>query len=146
MAEASSRAFVVGTKFPAEAPRLLVVVACVRGHTQIACKSEYSIGTVSTVLAVSVKAYLKRLGGGRPPWIGSFEFEAVFESRCPSTGGRWSAGNVSLFGPKGVVTERGLDGFFPSMLDCVMVVGSEQNILLDPKKLTCMRPLSDAYR
>lgn len=137
--------FAVGTKSPADAPRLLVVVVCVRGHTRIACTSEHSIGTVSTILAVSVEAYLKRLDGGRPPWDGSFGFEVVFESRCPSTGGRWSAGKVSLFGPKGVVTERGLDGFLPSMLDFVMVVGSEQNILLDPRKLTCMRPLSDVY-
>ena len=44
----------------------------------------------------------------------------VFESRWPSTGGRSSGGRVSLFGPKGVVTERGLDRFRPSVLDFVV--------------------------
>jgi hypothetical protein len=114
--------FVVDTKFLAEAPRRLVVAASGGDHTRIACASKHSVGTVSTILAVSVGAYRKRADNGRPPCNGSFGFVvAVFDSRCPSTGGRWSAGKVSLFGPKGVVTERGLDGFLPSVLDFITV-------------------------
>lgn len=131
MAAATSRAFAVGTKFPAEAPKRLTVATNVKGHTRIACASEHSVGSVSTILAISVEAYRKRLDSGRPPCNGSFGLAvAVFESRCPSTGGRWSAGKVSLFGPKGVVTERGLDGFLPSVLDFVMVVGGVSKISL----------------
>ena len=106
--------------FPVEAPRCPVVARYVRGHTRIAYASEHSVGTVSTIFDVLVGAYRKRLDSGRPPCIGSLGFVlVVFESRWPRTGGRWSAGRVSLFGPKGVVTERGLDGFLPSALDFV---------------------------
>ncbi len=58
----------------------------------IACENEHSVGTISTILAVSVA----------------------------HTASGWTAvarlGKVSLFGPKGVVTERGLDGFLPSVM------------------------------
>lgn len=121
LAAATSHAFAVGRTFPVEAPRCPVVARYVRGHTRIACASEHSVGTVSTILAVLVGTYRKRLDSGRPPCIGSLGFVVVvLESRWPSTGGRWSAGRVSLFGPKGVVTERGLDRFLPSVLDFVM--------------------------
>ena len=124
MVAATSRAFAVGTKFPAAAPRRLLVETYVRGHTRTACTREHSVGTVSTIFTVSVRAYRKREDSGRPPCSGSFGLAVgVFEGRCPSTGGRWSAGKVSLFGPKGVVTERGLDGFLPSVLDFVVEVG-----------------------
>jgi hypothetical protein len=119
LAAATSHAFAVGTMFPVEA-RCPVVARDVRGHTRIACASERSVGMVSTILAVLVGAYRKRLDSGRPPCIGSLGFVVVvFEIRWPSTGGRWFAGRVSLFGPKGVVTERGLDGFL-SVLEFVM--------------------------
>ena len=92
MEAATSHAFAVGTMFPVEAveaPRCPVVARYVRGHTRIACTSEHSIGTVSTILAVLVGAYRKRLDSGRPPCIGSLGFVVVvFESRWPSTGGR----------------------------------------------------------
>lgn len=121
----------MGTKSPAGEPGRLVVVVYVRGHKRIAWKEDIQLEMVSTTLAVSVGVYLKRLDSGRPPCGGSFGFVVVvFESRCPSTGGRWSAGKVSLFGPKGVVTERGLDGFLPSMLDFVMVVREMSGIFL----------------
>ncbi len=54
-AVAASHAFVVvGTTFPADAPRFLVVARYVRGHMHIACENEHSVGTISTILAVSV--------------------------------------------------------------------------------------------
>jgi hypothetical protein len=116
LAAATSRAYllVVDANFLVEAPRCLVVA---RAHTRIACASERSVETVSTILAVSVGAYRKRADNGRPPCKSFVFVVVVFGSRCPSTGGRWSAGKVSLFGPKGVLTERGLDGFLPSVLD-----------------------------
>jgi hypothetical protein len=118
LAAATSHAFAVGTTV--EAPRCPVVATYVRRHTRIACASEHPVKTVSTILAVLVRAYRKRLDSGRPPCIGSLGFVVVvFESRWPSTGGRWSAGRVSLFGPNGVVTERGLDRFLPSVLNFV---------------------------
>ena len=81
----------------------------------------WAVCCLTTTLAVLVRAYRKRLDSGRPPCIGSLGFVVVvFESRWPSMGGRWSAGRVSLFGPKGVVTERGLDKSLPSVLDFVM--------------------------
>lgn len=130
LAVATSRAFAVDTKFPAEDPRRLIVATYVRGHTRIACKREHLVGTVSTIFAVSVRAYRKREDSGRPPCNGSFGLVVgVFEGRCPSTGGRWSAGKVSLFGPKGVVTERGLDGFLPSVLDLVTEVGGVRSTI-----------------
>jgi hypothetical protein len=121
LAAATSHAFSVGTTFPVEAPKCPVVAGYARGHIRIACASERPVRIVSTILADLVGAYRKRLDSGRPPCIGSLGFVVVvFESRWPSTGGRWSAGRVSLFGPEGVVTERGLDRFLPSVLDFVL--------------------------
>jgi hypothetical protein len=123
LAAATSHAFAAaGTTFPVETPRCPVVARYVRGHTRIAYASEHSVRTVSTIPDVLVGAYRKRLDSGRPPCIGSLGFVVVaFESRWPRTGGRWSAGRVSLFGPNGVVTERGLDRFLPSVLNLVVV-------------------------
>ena len=76
---------------------------------------------LTTTLAVLVRAYRKRLDSGCPPCIGSLGFVVVvFKSCWPSMGGRWSAGRVSLFGPKGVVTKRGLDKSLPLVLDFVI--------------------------
>lgn len=106
---------------------------------RIACASEHSVGTVSTILAALVGAYRKRLDSGRPPCIGPSGFVfVVFESRWPSTGGRWSAGRVNLFGPEGVVTDRGLDKFLPSLLDYVAGGMSKITCYTQESSLVCV--------
>ena len=81
-AAASSHASALGKKFPAGDLKHLAAAAYATGHTHIAYAGENPLAKVSTILAVSAKAYRNRLDSGRPPCDGSFGAVVVgFEGR-----------------------------------------------------------------